>query len=117
MENEQKIATVKRYIDALSNDDFDAIKDIYADNATIEDPVGSEPNEGIEAILAFYQRLKGMGVKLALTGAVRCAGNSAAFPFTATVGGNTLEIIDVFEFNNEGKVQSMKAFWSPENRV
>ena len=61
MENEQKIATVKRYIDALSNDDFDAIKDIYADNATIEDPVGSEPNEGIEAILAFLPSVKRYG--------------------------------------------------------
>lgn len=117
MDREQQVAIVNRYIEALSNDDFDTIKDIYADNATIEDPVGSEPNEGIEAILAFYQRLKGLGVKLELTGGVRCAGNSAAFPFTATVGGNTLEIIDVFEFNSDGKIQSMKAYWSPENRV
>jgi steroid delta-isomerase len=26
-----------------------------------------------------------------------------------------IEIIDVFEFNDSGKVISMKAYWGPEN--
>ena len=38
-----------------------------------------------------------------------------AFPFQANAGGMTIDIIDVFEYNDEGKVVSMKAYWGPEN--
>ena len=105
-------ATVDKYIEAVSTDNIDLIKEIYADNATVEDPVGTAPHEGIEAIVAFYSRIHGVGVKLELTGNPRCAANAVAFPFTATTQGRALEIIDVFEFNDEGKVISMKAYWS-----
>ena len=46
--------TVENYMKAVSTVDLDLIRDIYADNATVEDPVGSEPHEGIEAILKFF---------------------------------------------------------------
>ena len=111
MDSAQKIAAVEKYITAVSTANIDLIKEIFADNGTVEDPVGSEPKEGIAAIVAFYESFSSMGVKLALTGPVRCAGNAAAFPFTATIGDNVLEIIDVFEFDGAGKVVSMKAYW------
>lgn len=111
MEAADKIAAVENYITAVSTANIDLIKEIFAENGTVEDPVGSEPKEGMEAIVAFYSGFSEMGVKLALTGPVRCAGNAAAFPFTATIGDTVLEIIDVFEFDADGKVVSMKAYW------
>lgn len=111
MDSAHMRATVQKYIEAVSTDNIDLIREIYADNATVEDPVGSAPHEGIEAIEAFYKRIHGIGVKLELTGSVRCAGNAAAFPFTAKMGDKLIEIIDVFEFNDDGKVTSMKAYW------
>lgn len=111
MDAAQKRATVEKYIEAVSTDNLDLIREIYAENATVEDPVGSEPHEGIAAIEAFYSKVHGLGVKLELTGPVRCAGNSAAFPFKAHTQGHALDIIDVFEFNDDGKVVSMKAYW------
>jgi steroid delta-isomerase len=51
------------------------------------------------------------GAKIALSGDVRCAGNAAAFPFKVLMEGVDISPIDVFEFNAEGKVQSMKAYW------
>ncbi len=27
----------------------------------------------------------------------------------------TIEVVDVFEFDDDGKVVSMKAYWGPEN--
>jgi steroid delta-isomerase len=107
---------VEKYIKAISTEDMDAIRSIYADNGTVEDPVGSPQHEGIDNIMSFYGAIKGMGVKLELTGAVRLAGNSAAFPFQAKIGPITMEVIDVFEFNEDGKVVSMRAYWGPENR-
>src|SRR6185437_7753228 len=47
------------------------------------------------------------------------AGNEAAFHFTLTVtAGDTkmvIEPIDVMVFDSEGKIRSMKAYWSPES--
>jgi steroid delta-isomerase len=38
-----------------------------------------------------------------------------AFPFQVQMPGVAIDIIDVFEFNGEGKVNSMKAYWSGDN--
>ena len=46
---------------------------------------------------------------------MRCAGNAAAFAFEVHVAGMKIEVIDVFEFDAEGKVVSMKAYWGQEN--
>ena len=110
----KKIEVVEKYMLAVSTNNLDLIREIYADNATVEDPVGTPPKEGIDAIMAFYGGFGALGVKLQLNGSVKCAGNAAAFPFTASIGPKILDIIDVFEFNNEGKVVSMKAYWSAE---
>ena len=87
------------------------IREIYADDAVVEDPVGSEPYIGIDAIVGFYEGAFATGAKIALSGDVRCAGNAAAFPFKVLMEGVDISPIDVFEFNAEGKVQSMKAYW------
>lgn len=115
MESSDKIAAVHKYLEAFDKQDMDIIRDIYADDARVEDPVGSDPHIGIEAVCAFYEGAISTGTKLALTGEPRCAGNAVAFPFQAQAPGMTVDIIDVFEFNEDGKVNSMKAYWSAEN--
>ena len=119
MKSEEMIEKVKRYITSVSTQDIEAIKGLYDENATVEDPVGTNPHVGIGAICAFYQGGFAAQTKLELTGPVRCAGSSAAFPFTAIadLGGKKarIDVIDVFEFNDAGRVQSMKAYWGPEN--
>ena len=51
-----------------------------------------------------------------MSGPVRCAATSLAFPFLLTVPGvRTNNIIDVFDLNDEGKIISMKAYWGPTN--
>lgn len=117
MDSAHKISTVNKYIEAVSTDNLDLIREIYADNATVEDPVGTPQHEGIEAILGFYGKIKGMGVKLTLKDTPKCAGNSVAFPFTAKIGPTTIDVIDVFEFDANGKVVSMKAYWGADNRT
>jgi len=115
MENSTMIAAVHKYVEAFDKQDMDIIRDIYAADARVEDPVGSEAHEGIEAICKFYEMGLNAGGKLLLTGAPRCAGRSVAFPFTFSMGDMVIEIIDVFEFNSEGKVSSMKAYWGQDN--
>lgn len=117
MEVSDKIAAVHRYVEAFDKQDMDIIRDIYADDAVVEDPVGTDPHVGIEAVCAFYEGALTSGAKLALTGTPRCSGNAVAFPFQVRMPGMHIEIVDVFEFNDAGKVVSMKAYWGPENMV
>jgi len=114
---EMKIDTVKKYVKAFETQDMDIIRNIYAEDAVIEDPVGSDPYEGIEEICKFYQTAFYLETKLELNGQVRCARNICAFPFTATTSGVKVSPIDVFEFNDQGKVIRMKAYWGKENIV
>lgn len=115
MEYSDKVAVVNRYVEAFDKADMEIIREIYTEDAVVEDPVGSEPHVGIEAICTFYEVGLGAGAKLVLTGPVRGAGNAAAFPFQVQMGGMNIDIIDVFEFNDQGKITSMKAYWGPEN--
>lgn len=115
MEVSDKIAMVHKYVEAFDKADMDIIREIYSVDARVEDPVGTDVHDGIEAVCAFYEGALASGAKLALTGNPRCAGNSVAFPFQVEMPGMTIDIIDVFEFNHEGKVNSMKAYWGPEN--
>ena len=108
---------VDKYIAAINEANIDQIREIFAETAIVEDPVGSELKEGIEAIAAFFGGLFEKGAQAELIGSVRCAGNAAAFPFTITMGPVKVEPIDVFEFDDEGKIGSMKAYWGPENVV
>ena len=115
MEAAEKIKIVERYIEAFDTCDINVIRDIYADNATVEDPVGTPEHQGMEAVCAFYEGVLTSGAKLALTGKPCCAGNAVAFSFTVSMPGMLVNIIDVFEFDAQGKISSMKAYWGPEN--
>ena len=117
MDARDKIAVVHQYVEAFDKQDLGIIRDIYADDAVVEDPVGSDAHVGIDAVCAFYEGALAAGVKLGLTGSPRCAGNAVAFPFQVQMPGMAIEVIDVFEFNEAGKVVSMKAYWGPENTV
>ncbi len=117
MENQDMIAAVHRYVEAFDKADIGIIREIYAADARVEDPVGSDVHDGIEAICAFYEGALSSGARLELSGTPRCAGNSVAFPFRAKMPGMYIEIIDIFEFNAAGKVSSMRAYWGPDNMV
>lgn len=117
MDTAHQIATVDAYLDACTRQDLAAIRRIYADNAVVEDPVGTDPHRGIDAVVAFYTQALTAGARMERIGGVRCAGNSAAFCFDVHVGGMKIEVIDVFEFDANGKVVSMKAYWGPDNVV
>ncbi|CAI8318579.1 MAG: Steroid Delta-isomerase [Halieaceae bacterium] len=116
-------ATAKRvcetYTRSLEASDLETLLDLFADDASIEDPVGTPLREGKEVLRAFYAEACQGVAKAELTGSPRLAGNEVAFPFTVTAGTPEQEIIiniiDVFRFNDAGKVATMRAFWGPDN--
>jgi steroid delta-isomerase len=55
---------------------------LYAQGATIEDPVGTPPIQGREAIAASYGKVVPLGLKMKMVAPVRSShGNSAAMAF------------------------------------
>ena len=116
---EHMTEVVQRYVAALNASDLDGIVALYADDATVEDPVGTEPKRGIEAIRAFYEESVKLPLTVALTGEVRAAANEAAFAFTVSFEyqgrKTTIAPIDHFRFNDAGKVVSMRALFGKQN--
>ncbi|MGL4565798.1 MAG: nuclear transport factor 2 family protein [Halioglobus sp.] len=115
MEAADKIRVVEQYVEAFATGDMNIIREIYAANARVEDPVGTPVHDGFDAICAFYEGALKSGARLELTGPARCSGNAVAFPFQVKMPGMIVDIIDVFEFDEAGKVVSMKAYWGPGN--
>jgi steroid delta-isomerase len=113
---EQMHAVVHAYVRALNASDLDAIIALYADDAEVEDPVGSEPKRGIAAIRDFYAASVAMKLTVALEGPVRAVANEAVFPFSVSLffKGKPVVIrpIDHFRFNDAGRIVQMRAFFS-----
>lgn len=112
-------SSVHTYINAFESNALGAIMDLYAEECWVEDPVGSEPIVGKDAVREFYTKSIGLGVKLELESQIRIVGNQAVFAFKGEVqmpdGKMYFYPIDVMVFNDSGKVLSMRAFWGSSN--
>jgi steroid delta-isomerase len=112
-------AIVKKYLDTVANGTAADVAELYADDATLEDPVGGgEVHIGREAIRGFYKAIEAANVETELL-SIRVGGHEAAFVFAITVkvgdGGMRIEPIEVMTFDDDGKVTSMKAYWGPQD--
>lgn len=106
----------ERYVELVTAGDFEAIARLYADDATVEDPIGSEPHRGRAAIREFYRASAGR-VRLGLDGRVRVAGREAAAAMIARpagADGMVVDTIDVMTFDDSGLITSMRAYWSAD---
>jgi steroid delta-isomerase len=109
-------SVLERYVDFVTRGDCDAILALYADDASVEDPVGSEPRRGRAAIAELYRNAAGK-VRLELDGRVRVAGNCAAAPMIGRptgMEGMVVDIVDVMTFDDAGLITSMRAYWGAD---
>ena len=111
---EDNAKTVNRYLETLSQGQPDDIAALYADDATVEDPVGGEVHIGREAIRGFYTTVEGANSTSEIV-TLRTLGNEAAFFWKLHIHGITIEIISTMTFDDQGKIASMKAYWGPDN--
>lgn len=116
--HEQAEATVRRYLELVSTGTAAEIAALYAEDAVLEDPVGSAPLHGREAIQAFYANIEPMKVTTSLT-TIRLAGNEAAFLFhLETDTGAGVAVMDPLEmmvFNDDGLITTMRAWWGDKD--
>jgi len=105
-----------QYIAFVANGDVDAVMALYGPDPVVEDPIGSEPKRGRDAVRAFYQGVVDMGVTLSMAriGPVCVVGHEAAFSFRIDVdlGETTLSMAtaDTMIFDDDGLIVSMRAY-------
>ena len=108
--------TVNRYLELVANGSADEVTALYAEDATIEDPIGSELRRGRSAIHEFYAAFESAQKQTELV-SLRVGGNEAAFLWSLTIkagdSGTAIEPISVMRFDDDARITSMRAFWSP----
>lgn len=115
---QQMKQALQAYIDAFNRSDAAGIVALYAEDATVEDPVGTTPMQGREAIAKFYAMGIATGAKLKLAAPIRGShGTAAAMAFDVELqmpqGPALIRVIDVMTFDEAGCFASMRAFWGP----
>ncbi len=110
-------ATVERYAKVFSAGDKEGYVGLFADDASLEDPVGAGVHTGREAIEAFWDQTRQMTaeIELRITGPIRVAGNEAAFPGEARpmLGEDRMmvPIVDTLAVDDDGRITQLRAFW------
>lgn len=111
---------VQQLIDALAAGDAARIVELYAEDATVEDPVGTEPLRGRVAIAELYDRAVAMGARIELVTPIRAShGLAAAMAFNVRVntpqGEMCIAVVEVLEFDATLKITRMRAYWAPDD--
>ena len=120
---EEMRETLVLYLRRVAEHDAEAVLALFADEISVEDPVGGPPGthvQGREAVGEFFR--KGFSRTRpvpTLTGPIRTPhGTEAAMAFTLRLelGGQSREIdvIDVVSFDATGKITRLRAFWNPD---
>jgi steroid Delta-isomerase len=116
--DERIAGAVRGYLAAVATGTAAEIAACYAEDATLEDPVGSEPTRGRAAITEFYSAIESLQRETELL-AVRVSGNAAAFHFRVRthLPGQVVEVepIDTMTFDDAGLITAMRAYWSPSD--
>lgn len=112
-------AAVHEYVAAFDAASPERVAALFAQTGVVEDPVGTPPHVGREAIQAFYAASMTTGAKLRLEGPVRIVGEYAAFAFSVLLHfeGKDMhvDVIDIFRFKSSNEVIEMKAYFGPTN--
>ncbi len=120
-DNDAMKATMRTYVERLNAGDLEGVMALYADNATVEDPVGTDVRRGTVEIRAFYEMAIASGAKLTIVG-VQSGSSSdyAAMPVVVDLAQPgmpkmRINVIETMRFDAAGKVVEMRAYWGNED--
>lgn len=109
------------YIEAFNAADAARVAALFADNATIEDPVGTPLKEGRSEVDAFYAYATSVGARLELMAPPRGShGQSASISFRVHIAAQDgqpahIDVTDVMDFDAAGKIVRMRAYWGADD--
>lgn len=114
---------VRAYFLSIRAMDPDAFANSFAENGSTCDPMGTPPISGRAAVREFFESICKNFKSVSLNEeAVFVSGNGAAVKWTGqgtSINGKDVrfEGIDVFEIDDEGKIQSLWAYWNPAEMI
>jgi steroid delta-isomerase len=111
--------TVNRYLELVAKGTADDVLTLYAADATVEDPIGSDLRRGHDAIREFYAAYESAEKQTVLL-ELRVAGSEAAFLWEMILDagdGSRIKAAPIshMTFDADAKITSMRAFFSPED--
>jgi steroid Delta-isomerase len=120
MDEQRMKQAMQAYIDRYNQDDLEGVVGLYADDATVEDPVGTPVKSGKAAIRDFYKYAMTTGARLSLAAPIRAShGNAAAMAFDVKLSYQgaqmVINVIDVMTFDEQSRFKSMRAYWGPSD--
>ena len=110
-------ATIESYAACMTAGDREGWLDLFAADATLEDPVGTDVRTGRDEIGEFWDFTRSLSssIEMRLTGPVKVVAGEGAFAFLviSAVGDSQLaaDIIDAMTFDDEAKITGMRAYW------
>ena len=114
---------VRAYFLAIRAMDADAFANTFAEDGMTFDPVGSPAITGRDAIREFLQSICKNFKTVALEeNFIFVAGNGAAVKWTGhgtSTNGREVKFegIDVFDVKDDGKIQTVRAYWNPAEMI
>ncbi|MBV8463296.1 MAG: nuclear transport factor 2 family protein [Acidimicrobiales bacterium] len=113
--------TIERYQSTFNTGDREGWLALFAADGQLEDPAGSSVRQGREGLCAFWDEIHGGGHEddgrsvLMVQGPAVC-GLEAAWAFELRIpregGALVVEIIDHAVFTDDGRIRSLRAFWT-----
>jgi len=115
----QMSEAVDRYFAAWASLDPSAYAACFDENAVVHDPYGSTPHEGADALREFFASIANAVHDVSVQAdSIYTSNNRAAVVFRGKATGKNrkpVEVagIDVFEFNEAGRITTLWAYWDP----
>ncbi|MFC9979199.1 nuclear transport factor 2 family protein [Gordonia sp. NPDC127522] len=109
-------AAMHSYLDAVNSGGGKAVLELFAENGTVEDPVGSPPVLARDFFATPFEEVHVQLVSPVST-SLDCSAAAMAFTLVATIEGEQLRInvVDVMQFDEAGLITSMRAHWGPSD--
>jgi steroid delta-isomerase len=107
----------ERYVAAHSRCQLDAVLALFADDAVLEDPVGSEPLRGMDAIRSFFESTHRRNGRLRIerVGPVLVCGMEASWHIRAGAEKADfepmLDVIYTLRCRDDGRVAELRAYF------
>jgi len=114
---------IETYMARFTADDREGWLDLFADDAWIEDPVGTPRRNGRKEIGEFWDETHTVPDKVELVplGIITVIGHEGIFTMQAraTLGDTVfgLDIIDLMTFDDAGRISTMRAFFDQTTMV
>lgn len=114
---EQIEAAVEEYFASVAARDVQRFVNNFDPNGVLEDPVGTPPIQGAQAIAAFITNLTApfSQIKPKIQEVIPCGQEAAVnwkINLTTTTGKKlTVDGMGIFKFNQAGKLESVREFW------